>query len=121
MRQFSVECHNWPEGVSFRNQTQLSWGKVVIVTVTVHLLLLDSSEIVLEEILDGQLHDQSPDVLSIVEDARVFLLLFSAVEEASHQTDQDFFKNPLKYSPEDPEVLILKVSCILVACLELEP
>ena len=121
MGQFSVECHDRTEGVSFRNQTQLSWGKVVIVTVTVHLLLLDSSEIVLEEILDGQLHDQSPDVLSIVEDARVFLLLFSAVEEASHQTDQDFFKNPLKYSPEDPEVLILKVSCILVACLELEP
>lgn len=121
MRQFSVEGHDGTEGVSFRNQTQLSGCKVVIVTVTVHLLLLDSSEVVFEKILDGQPHDHSPDVLSVVENARVFLLFLSAVEKASHQTDQDLFENPLEHSPEDPEVLILEVSCILVACLKLEP
>ena len=121
MRQFSVEGHDRAEGVSLRNQTQLSWCKVVIVTVTIHLLLFDSSEIVLEKILDGQPHDHSPDVLSVVKDARVFFLLLSAVEEASHQTDQDFLENPLEYSPEHPEVLILEVSCVLVARLKLEP
>ena len=45
---FSIESHDGSEGVTLWNQSQLTWGKVVILTMTVHLSLLDCTQIVLE-------------------------------------------------------------------------
>ena len=113
VREFAIERHDRTEGVTFRNQSQLTWGKVVILTMTVHFSLLDCSQIVLEEVLYRELHSHSPDILPVVEDPRVLLLLLSAIEEASHQADEAVLKDPLENPPENPYVLVLEVAGIL--------
>lgn len=93
----------------------------MIFTVTVHLTLFDSTEVVFQKVLDGEAHGHRPDVLPVVENAGVFLLLLSSVEEATQEGDQALFEDPLEDAPENPEILVLEVSGVRVGRLELQP
>ena len=52
MWQLSIKCHDWPEGLTLWYETQLTWCKIVIFTMALHLSFLDESERLFEKILD---------------------------------------------------------------------
>ena len=52
VRYFSVEGHNWPKGVTFWYEPQLSRRKVVVFAVAIHLFLLNCFQVVLLQIFD---------------------------------------------------------------------
>jgi hypothetical protein len=109
VRQLSIECHDGPECLTFGNETKFARRKVVILTMTVHLGLLDGLKSFLEQILNTQLHHHAPNVLPVVKDPGILLLLLCAVEEAPHETDHDVLKDPFEHLPDNPVVLILEI------------
>ena len=119
--QLPVEGHDWSESFALGNQTQLAWSEVVVLAVTLHLCLLNEPQRFLEQVLNGQLHHGAPDCFSVVEYARVLLLLLCAVEEAPHEADHQVLENPLEDPPQDPVVLVLEVPGILLVGRVLQP
>ena len=96
MWKLSVECHDWPECLIFRNQSQLCRCEVVARTLTSHFVFLDRLEILFKQIFSAQSHDQVPDVLSVVKDSRVFFLLLGGIKIASQKRDDELLEDPLQ-------------------------
>lgn len=121
VRQLTIEGHDGAESVALRNQPQLARCEVIVVAGAVHLGLFHGHQVVLEEILDREPHDNSPNVLAVIENARVLLLLLSAVEEAAHEADDELLEDPFEHAPQNPKVLVLEVAGVIPTGLELEP
>ena len=83
MRNFSIECHDWPKCVSFWNQSELAWSKVMVLALRGHFLLLGKFESFLEQIFNAHLHDDIPNIFAVVVNPRIFLLLLSAIKVAA--------------------------------------
>lgn len=121
VRQLAVKRHDWPECLAFGDQAELARSEVVVLAVTVHFMLVNSLQGFLHQIFNRELHQQAPDSLAIVKDARVFLLFLGSVEVAPKKADNDVFKEPLEHAPEDKVVLVLEVLRVSVVRLVTQP
>jgi len=95
MRDLTIESHDRSEGFTLRNESQLSGCKVMTLALVPHLLLFDFLQILFEQVLNTDVHNEIPNILSVVENAGIFLLLLSRVEVTSQKRNDHIFKEPL--------------------------
>lgn len=121
VRNLAVERHDWTERVTLGNQTQLARRKVMVVTLDIHHRFFNRLQRLFLKIVDRHIHHHCPNRLTVVKNARVLFLLFSAIEEAAQQRDEDILKEPLEHAPEHEFVLVGEVAGILIFSAELKP
>jgi hypothetical protein len=121
-RYLSVKRHDGAEGVSLGDESELAWGLLIVLAEGLHLLLLDRDQSLSKQICYCHPHNLVPYTLSVVEDSRVFLLFFCAIEKASLQSDKEILKDPLQEFPAHKVIFIHeKLSMLLTAARERKP
>ena len=96
MGNLTIECHDRSKCFTFGNESQFGGCKIITLALISHLLLFDLLQILLEQVLDAQLHDEVPDVLSVIENAGILLLLLRGIKVASEERDNHILKKPFQ-------------------------
>jgi hypothetical protein len=63
-----VESHDRSECLILRDKSKLCWSEVIALTFISHLLLFDRLNILLQEILNTEFHNEIPYILPVVKD-----------------------------------------------------
>ena len=121
MRDLPVESHDRPERLVLRDEPKLSRSEVIALALIPHLLLFDRLDVLLEQILNTEFHNEVPDVLPVVKDSRVLLLLLSGIKVAPDLGHEDILEDPFHEPPPYKFILPLEILGVLMVRIILHP